>query len=110
MQEKTDTNVSANISAALAVAIQESGLSKRAFADSCGLSHAAINNYLIGRPPKLDEALRIARFVGKTLDELVHGNSAPPAADAAIWRERAINAEQRLTAVKEGMAALLKKI
>lgn len=110
MQEKTDTFVSGGFAAALAVAIRDSGQSKRAFAESVGLSHAAINNYLTGRTPKLDEALKIARYLGLTLDQLVHGKQSTPGVDAAVWRERAIAAERRLEAVRAGMAELLKKI
>jgi transcriptional regulator with XRE-family HTH domain len=110
MQEKNDTNVSIGLAASLSVAIHNSGLSKRAFAERCGLTHGAINNYLTGRMPKLDEAMRIARFLGLTVDELVNGEQAQPRAGAAVWRERAIAAEQRLAAVKDGMTALLKKI
>ena len=110
MQDKNDTNVSGCFAAALAVAIRDSGLSKRAFSEAVGLSHAAINNYLTGRTPKLDEALKIARYLGLTLDELVHGTKTTPGENAAVWRERALSAEQRLAAVKDGMSALLKKI
>ncbi len=110
MQAKTSTIVSSGFAAALAVAIRDSRLSKRAFAEAVGLSHAAINNYLTGRVPKLDEATRIARYLGLTLDELVNGTQTKPGDTAGVWRERAISAEQRLAAVKAGMQELLKKI
>ena len=92
------------------MAIRDSGQSKRAFAESVGLSHTAINTYLTGRTPKLDEAMKIARYLGLTLDQLVHGKKTTPGVDAAVWRERALNAEQRLIAVKAGLNEVLKKI
>lgn len=110
MQPKTETIVSDRFAAALAVAIRDSRLSKRAFAEAVGLSHAGINNYLTGRTPRLDEATRIARYLGVTLDELVTGARTQPGENAGVWRERAMAAEQKLEAVKAGMAALLKKI
>jgi transcriptional regulator with XRE-family HTH domain len=110
MQQKIDTNVSAGFSAALAVAIRDSGMSKRAFAEAVGLSHAAINNYLTGRTPKLDEAMKIARYLGVSIDGLLSGKKSVPGENAAVWRERALSAEQRLSAVKSGLSAMLKKI
>jgi transcriptional regulator with XRE-family HTH domain len=110
MQAETDSFVSSGFAAALAVAIRDSRLSKRAFAEAVGISHSAINNYLHGRTPKLDEATKLARYLGKTIDELVSGKRSPPSESAGVWRERAMAAEQRLTAVKAGMTELLKKI
>lgn len=110
MQEKTEHFSSNAFSAALAGAIRDSGLSKRAFSESVGITHTSINRYLTGKTPALDEALKIARYLGLTLDELVHGTKTTPGENAAVWRERALSAEQRLNAVKEGMSALLKKI
>ena len=110
MQAKTNTIGSIGFAAALAVAIRDSRLSKRAFADAVGLSHAAINNYLKGRIPKLDEASKLARYLGVSIDELVTGTRTQPGENAGIWRERALSAEQRLNSVKAGMIELVKKI
>lgn len=110
MQEKKKNFVSSSFSAALAVAIRESGMSKRAFGERVGISHTSINNYLQGRVPSLDEALKIARFLGLTLDDLIHGKKTQPSADASVWRDRALLAEQRLSSLKDSLGTLLKKI
>lgn len=110
MQEKTEHFSSSAFAAALSVAIHDSGLSKRAFAEAVGMTHTSINRYLTGGTPALDEAMKIARYLGLTLDQLVHGKKSTPGVDAAVWRERAIAAERRLEAVRAGMQELLKKI
>lgn len=110
MQAKSEHFSSTAFAAALARAIHDSRLSKRAFSEKVGVTHTSINRYLTGKPPAIDEALKIARFLGITLDELVHGTRSTPGVDASVWRERALAAEQRLAAVKEGLAAMLKKI
>lgn len=94
----------------LAVAIKDSGLSKRAFAERAGISHGALNNYLLGRPPKLEEATKLATFLGKTLDELLTGDATPPGEAAAVWKARALAAEDKLHGLKAAMGAWLKKI
>lgn len=94
----------------LAAAIRDSGLSKRAFAERAGITHGALNNYLLGRPPKLEEAMKIARFLGKTLDELLSGRETAPGQNAAVWQARALAAEEKLAALKAAMNAWLKKI
>lgn len=94
----------------LAAAIRDSGLSKRAFAERVGISHGALNNYLLGRPPKIEEATKLAMFLGKTLDDLLTGDVSPPGDAAAIWKARALAAEDKLHGLKAAMAAWLKKI
>lgn len=110
MQEKSEHFGSSGFAAALAVAIRDSKLTKRAFAGAVGVTHTSINRYLTGRTPSLDEAQKIARYLGLTLDELVTGTRTRPGDHAGVWRERALAAEQRLAAVKAGMSELLKKI
>jgi transcriptional regulator with XRE-family HTH domain len=110
MQAGSEHFSSTALAATLAAALRDSRLSKRAFAEAVGVTHTSINRYLTGGTPALDEAHRIARYLGITLDELVTGDRSEPGAKASIWRERAISAEQRLTAVKAGMTELLKKI
>jgi transcriptional regulator with XRE-family HTH domain len=110
MQQKIEDFSSTNFAVALATAIRDSGLSKRAFGQRVGITHTSINRYLTGGMPALDEATKLARFLGVTLDELVNGKARQPRPDAGVWRERALSAEQRLSAVKSGLSAMLKKI
>jgi ribosome-binding protein aMBF1 (putative translation factor) len=110
MQQKNEHFCSNSFAAALAHAIAESGQSKRAFAASLGIAHTSINRYLTGATPALDEAIKLARHLGITLDELVYGSNSVAIMSDGVWRERAMAAEQRLAAVKAGMTELLKKI
>jgi transcriptional regulator with XRE-family HTH domain len=90
-------------------AILDSGLSKRAFAERVGITHGALNNYLDGRPPKLEEAQKISKFLGLSLDQLLHGSEIVPANYADVWKARALAAESKLEALKNSMMELLKK-
>lgn len=110
MQDNNEHFSSSAFAAALSSAIRDSGLSKRAFAGAVGITHTSINRYLIGKTPALDEATKLARYLGISLDELVSGTRTQPGEHAGVWRERALSAEQRLAAVKAGMSELLKKI
>ena len=69
----------------------------------------AVGNYVKGRVPRAEELLRLAQHYRVQMEELL-GGTATTTTDDSIWKHRALSAEQRLAAVKEGMQALLRKI
>ena len=87
-----------------------------------GLSHVTIGNYLVGRPPKSEHLVKIARYfsvstdwllglVGEPAnwDELASGLSEAPAeSELEIWKRRAKKSEKELAELKEKLQAALK--
>ncbi len=114
MQDQNETNVASRFAESLSAGIKRSGLSRHAFAAEVGLSHTALGNYLSGRLPKIEEAMRIARFLGVGLDDMLTGHDPgkvprpgsvsdqeqAPYGGGEVWRERALRAEQALRAIK----------
>jgi transcriptional regulator with XRE-family HTH domain len=108
MQEKINTNVLNSFSASISKAVKDSGLTKRTFAQKAGLSPAALNNYLLGRLPKLEEAIKLANFLGMTVDELIYGKASEPGESAAVWKHKFMETEKRLSGLKKSLASLVK--
>lgn len=61
------------------------GMKQRPFADYCGLTPQALNNYERGRGrPALDSASKIAAATGTSIDWIYHGTRAHLPHDLAI--------------------------
>lgn len=88
--------------------LKSSGMSQKQLAVALGVSEASVVNYKRGQLPKAEELLRMAQFFDVSMEYLLTGDDHHEIPDAQ-WRQRAVAAEEKLTALKAGLHAFLKK-
>ena len=111
MQEKRLTNV--NFSPRFKSLCESSGRTQKELAKVLEISEAAIVNYKKDRVPKAEELLRIAVYFNVTIEWLLTGvepdGRSLPNASTAMWKNRAEEAERKVSAMKAGLIAFAKK-
>jgi transcriptional regulator with XRE-family HTH domain len=110
MSRQQDKFTNLNFSTRFRELMDTSGKTQKELAAALGLSEGALINYKRDSTPKSHELLAIAQYFGVSMEWLLTGNQMDTERGDASWRQRAIAAEQRLTAVKAGLSAMLKKI
>lgn len=106
----------------------EKGINQEALAKGVGVSQGAVSGWLNKATPSSDKIARIAAFMGTSAEWLLTGSAArryslktldseeiesrlreEMPAYGTDWKTRAIEAEQKLEALKTSLADLLKK-
>ena len=93
----------------LAEAMLANDLTQSKLAELSGVTQASISRYLNGtQEPRLAEVVEIAHTLGMSMDELCMPRRKP-GREVNPWRTRFQDAEQKLAALKDAIAMLLRK-
>ena len=93
----TDKEIAKNFAENLKVGRSLKGQNQKVFGDACGVSGASIGYYEnMQRLPTLDVAVRIAEYLGVSLDEMVKENSAMKQRRIAMAKEAREKVEEAI--------------
>lgn len=89
-------------------AMEKQAMTQSQLAAASGCTQSAVSDYLRGRIPSGEILVSLARALGTTAESLL-GLEQMEVAESA-WKSRALAAEQKLSAVKSSLLALIKGI
>lgn len=111
MQEKKYTIV--NFSLRFKSLCESSGKTQKELAKALEISEAALVNYKRERVPEADALLRISNYFEVSIEWLLTGIECTvkrfPPQNNSMWKIRAEEAEKKITAMKAGLTAFIKK-
>lgn len=111
MQAKKCTVV--NFSLRFKSLCESSGKTQKELARNLDISESALVNYKKDRIPEAEALLKISTYFQVTIEWLLTGVETGykpvPEQNALAWKVRAENAEKKITAMKAGLQAFIKK-